>query len=149
RTGAVAITTVAPWRRAARIGGTDTTIASATDAAAAACGFRGLLLVPRAQPIVAFSASYVQALRSRLHCRGRARWLAGGKASFGFDHDVGVFHTDGKRFGREGTLHKLCSRLHGDGVVHEAHALGIAPGAPRADVELPGMPGTADDLTGA
>src|SRR5262245_16971657 len=79
----------------------------------------------------------------------RAQGAGGGLCSSSFDHDVVVFDGDGKRLGRVRALHKFCSGFHRDGVVHEPHALGIAPGAACADVELPGMPGTADDLTGA
>ena len=84
----------------------------------------GISWARRAQPVVAcfFAAT---------HRAPRSTWLmvkaegstggsrhtaaperAGAKASFGFDHDVGVFNTDGKRLSRVGALHKLCSRLH-------------------------------------
>src|SRR5215217_118191 len=70
--------------------------------------------------------------------RGDDRWL-------GLHHDVVLLDRDRKRFGRIGPFDQPGAGLGARRILAGAHA-GVAPRFARADVELPGMPRTADDL---
>src|SRR5262249_59125723 len=64
----------------------------------------------------------------------------------GLDHHVVVFDGHRERLGLVGTLHQPGARLDRYRVLARAQPLRIAPRAPGADVELPRVPGAADDL---
>src|SRR4029079_16820370 len=62
---------------------------------------------------------------------------------------VVVLDADRHGLGHIGPGHQPCARLHRDGIGTRTHAGGIAPGLAGADVELPAVPGAADDLARA
>src|SRR5690348_4603122 len=62
------------------------------------------------------------------------------------DHYVVVFDRHRKRLGLVGPLDQLGAGLDRYRVLARTQALRVAPGAAGSDVELPRMPGAADDL---
>ena len=64
-------------------------------------------------------------------------------------HHVVVLDADRHGFGHIGPGHQPRARLHRDRIGTRAHAGGVAPGLAGADVELPAVPGAADDLARA
>src|SRR5262245_18823312 len=65
------------------------------------------------------------------------------------DHNVVVLDGHRHRFRHIGPGHQPRSRLHGYRIAARPHTARVAPGLPGTDVELPAVPGAADDLARA
>src|SRR3954447_15458606 len=67
----------------------------------------------------------------------------------GLDHHVVVLDADPEGLGHIGAFDQLGALLDRDAEAARLDLVGIAPGLAGADVELPGVPGAADDLPAA
>src|SRR5262245_50665043 len=65
------------------------------------------------------------------------------------DDEVVLLDGDGEGLSDVGALHQVGSGLDLDGELPRLHGLGIAPGLAGANVELPAVPGAAEELAGA